>query len=168
MLNETTHRRDGFRSGMLIRLADGQSWHFPVPSDVEDQDTLNLLVAIREAEDEAERYRAELALALHLFSRNYDLDPWSFHALFHFTSGGPELAESKQAFRELADASFRHLASLDEEKEEKHEPEVTRPFYLGGWVNVLSRLATRLHLHGSHTGDPRGEPFELLGKDARF
>src|SRR5688572_24493754 len=66
MLDEPTRRRPDFLPGGPIRLADGQDWTFPAPGEAADfgPDYAALVAAIDEAEDPAERLRAELALAI--------------------------------------------------------------------------------------------------------
>ncbi|MBV8608013.1 MAG: hypothetical protein JO034_11220, partial [Singulisphaera sp.] len=61
MLDEQARRRSTFSEGTTIRLADGQFWSLPGRrSDHSDPEYDATFVAIFEAEDVAERLRAEL------------------------------------------------------------------------------------------------------------
>jgi hypothetical protein len=108
MLDEATARRGDFRPGRVIRLADGQGWTFPAPPEGPDGPTgfgptyEPTVAAIWEAEDDTERLRAELALAIGLLARNYDLDPEAYQALLDYPPGNPGLAKMQCAFHELA------------------------------------------------------------------
>jgi len=121
MLAETNLRLPQFRPGPSIRLADGQFWTFPAATVSEpspqrpqdeperdadepglDADYIALLEAIQEAEDRSDQLRAELALAIHLLSQNYDLDPDDYQTLLGFEPGSPELKAAQEAFHELA------------------------------------------------------------------
>jgi hypothetical protein len=113
MVDEQSVRRPGFVEGTRIRLANGQEWTFPDhPPSKEDVEHQAVLREIGEAEDAADLLRAELALAIHLLSRNYDLTPEGFQAILDFAPGDPVLAEMQRAVHELATAqyrAFRHL-----------------------------------------------------------
>ena len=141
MLNEKDLRRTGFRSGVSIDLADGQSWVFPMPAErpelvdgglAADPEFLDLLDAIREAEDRAEMLRAELALAIHLLDRNYDLGPRQLQRLFEFDREGPTQSEAQHAFHELAVQAFRGVRPAG------GEHPVEWP-----WAGLLARLTSR-------------------------
>src|SRR4051794_36661563 len=96
MLDERLNRRSDFRPGWPIRLADGRDWSLPGPpargsqggvtagAPVFEPDYEALLEALRDPEDEADRLRCELALAICLLGRNYDLGPDDFDALLDF------------------------------------------------------------------------------------
>src|SRR4051794_3064968 len=118
MRDERKMRRPGFLDGPSIRLGDGQLWAFPSPDgiasasdhgaatrtasdaavDLEFEATLR---AVIEAEDEAEQLRAELALAIYLLSRNYDLGPADYRAILGPPSS-QTLEAMKQSFHQLA------------------------------------------------------------------
>jgi len=117
MRNELTLRRPDFRPGTPIRLADGQAWTFPAPTALEpinegrasnqrlshdEAEYDALLAGVLEAEDVPERLRAELALAIHLLGRNYDLDPADFSRVLEFPPGDPDLAARQHDFHNLA------------------------------------------------------------------
>jgi hypothetical protein len=117
MCNERALRRPDFLPGLPIRLADGQCWTFPVPrassgspERVAPGELLGLfgdgyaptLAAVLEAEDESERLRAELALAIFLLGRNYDLSPAVFREILSFRPGDAALVEMQRAFHEVA------------------------------------------------------------------
>lgn len=125
MTTEELLRRPDYRRGVMIRLADGQLWSFPTPmpkmmaapdghlehekSNPVESDLLDLLLAIREAEDRAEALRAELALAIHLLQCNYDLGADDYRRLLDFEPGNPELTRVQQAFHEVARLHFEHI-----------------------------------------------------------
>jgi hypothetical protein len=115
MLDEKALRHPDFLEGIPIRLADGQMWTFPAPTACRDgagagatpdaatdSEREALVAAVLEAEDRAERLRAELALAIHLLARNYRLGPADFLALLEFSPGDPALAALQRAFHEMA------------------------------------------------------------------
>lgn len=104
MINEILFRRPHFRPGRSIRLGDGQGWIFPAPpgDSTVDPDYTATVMAVPEAEDRSERLRAELALAIALLDRNYDLGPVELQGLLRFPTGSPECVEVQRTFRELA------------------------------------------------------------------
>jgi hypothetical protein len=115
MFDEVALRRPDFRPGPPVRLADGGWWTFPaLPERAETgvvdfgPDYAAAVVAIGEAEDEAERLRAELALAICLLTRNYDLAPDALCALLDCRPGDRALAAMQEAFRRVAQG---HLLS---------------------------------------------------------
>lgn len=61
-----------------------------------------MLAAVFEAEDAAERLRAELALAIGLLRTNYDLAPADYARLLSFPPDDPAGAAFRQAIHELA------------------------------------------------------------------
>jgi hypothetical protein len=104
MLDEPTRRRPDFLPGSPIRLADGQLWTFPAPAHEAEfgPDYPAAIAAVDEAEDRAERLRAELALAILLLCRNYDLSPDALSGLLRYAPGNPALAQLQEAFGRLA------------------------------------------------------------------
>src|SRR5690242_7891870 len=84
---ESVHRRPDFLGGLPVRLADGQDWAFAGPRELSRADESlrgevhGLLGAIAWAEDEADRLRGELALAIALLAANYDLAPADYARL---------------------------------------------------------------------------------------
>jgi hypothetical protein len=135
MLDEFTLRCQDFHPGSLIRLADGQRWTFPAaPGRVTPggavpggeagfgRDYAATVAAVREAEDEAELLRAELALAICLLGRNYDLTPAALFDLLGHAPGVPALTATQEAFHRVAlDHVRRAGASADTTP---HEPRV--------------------------------------------
>jgi hypothetical protein len=118
MPHEVSARRLHFRPGPSIRLADGQWWTFPAPPGRDASgvagfgpDYVAAVAAIGEAEDEAERFRAELALAICLLCRNYDLDPDALCDLLGYRPGDPALAATQAAFRRVAQEHARSSRS---------------------------------------------------------
>lgn len=122
MRDEMALRRPEFRPGISIRLADGQFWTFPAPSSPErageggasgpghsqpDSEYDDLIGGVLEAEDEVERLRAELALAIHLLGKNYDLEPADYGRVLEFPPGSPALTALQCDFHALAVAHAR-------------------------------------------------------------
>src|SRR3954447_13765680 len=115
MADEYSLRRPSFAEGTRITLADGQAWSLPDhPPYNDDPEHLALLRGVSEAEDDAERLRAELALAIFLLSRNYDLLPRDYRAILQFEPGDPALAEMQRAVHTLAADQVRALRLLDQ------------------------------------------------------
>jgi hypothetical protein len=87
-------------------MADGQEWSFPRPPaaglDLEFDATMG---ALREAEDHDDALRAELALAILLLSRNYELRPADYQQIFGFGAGSAALGEFRAAFSEMISES---------------------------------------------------------------
>src|SRR4051794_36061040 len=107
MLNERAVRRDDFLPGVPVLLANAQSWFFPLPAGggttaTSDDDYRPLVGAVAESEDEAERLRAELALAIYLLARNYHLSPRDFRELLECRPDDPRIRAMKHSFRGLA------------------------------------------------------------------
>jgi hypothetical protein len=93
MRDEQARRRSSFQPGLGLRLADGQIWSLPIPANAPGDPAVSsrvwdnpgyraILQALGDAEDQGERFRAELALAIHLLSWNYEVDRDDLAALF--------------------------------------------------------------------------------------
>ncbi|APW59916.1 hypothetical protein [Paludisphaera borealis] len=109
MVDELSRRRHNFQPGRKLRLANGQLWVFPtprVPGDPTgfqaDAEYRPLLDSVREADSDAERALAELALAVFLLSWNYDLSPSEYQELLSFPAGSPAVEEWRGNMSELA------------------------------------------------------------------
>ncbi len=107
-------RREGFLGGGWVQLADGQEWAFPGPEEIagdrlQRNGVAALLRAIGEAEDDAERRRGELALAIKLLAVNYDLSPEMFQRILGRSADARAAAAMQAAFRDLA---RRHAEAL--------------------------------------------------------
>jgi hypothetical protein len=120
MLNEVSRRRPDFRPGPSIRLADGWDWTIPAPPRVTapeaegfGPDYAATVAALESAEDRTERLRAELALAIYLLSRNYDLTPDDLYALLGFPPDDPALAAMQAAFHRIAREHLRSCRPAD-------------------------------------------------------
>jgi hypothetical protein len=130
MPDEKSLRRHDFREGSGLRMADGQAWTFPDPppdpvgsgegaygalADPEagfGADYAATIAMLLEAEDDAERLRAELALAILLLVRNYDLRPGDFAGVIGFPPGSRALGRFQEQFRVIAGehvAALRHV-----------------------------------------------------------
>ncbi len=102
MVDERSVRRPGFIEGTRIRLADGQSWSFPASQpDRDDPEYDQVLRAVFEAEDDAERLRAELALTILLLARNYHLGPADYQELLGYPPGDPALARLQREVHQM-------------------------------------------------------------------
>lgn len=116
MRDELSCRRTEYRPGRAVLLADGQHWTFPAPTEGEPAGTgpfgpdyEALLRAIIEAEDQDERRRAELALAIELLACNYRLTTDDYAALLDFETGDPALPAVQAALGEIA---YDHLRTF--------------------------------------------------------
>ena len=110
--------------GRPIRMADGRSWTIPLPSKELDavlddapigqeatfrRDYFATVEAVLEAEDEGERRRAELALAICLLGRNYKLSPAGFQVILETAPGDPTAMGMADAFRRIGQEHTRSL-----------------------------------------------------------
>jgi hypothetical protein len=112
-LEERAVRSARFVEGPWIRLADGRAWSFPKrPSDPPDPDYEDLLDAIGSAEDCNAVLSLELALAIFLLARNYDLSPDDYRRLLGFKTGHPSLAQMQTDFHAFA-LEQMHLLKQD-------------------------------------------------------
>jgi hypothetical protein len=116
VVDELGSRRSRFQPGTPICLANGQEWTFPAPTadsefavEAAETEYLGLIHAIMEAEDQSDRRRAELALAIFLIGLNYQLSSTELANLFTFQPRSRELADSQHAFESLA---RDHILSL--------------------------------------------------------
>ena len=113
--SEAGFRRPDILDGRFVRLADGRGWAFPGPSEIAaagqavGAEVRALLVGVAEAEDEADRLRGELALAIRLLATNDDLSPAGHSRLLSSTPDRPGIAEMQMSFRDLA---RRHAQAL--------------------------------------------------------
>src|SRR3954454_218699 len=110
MPREYVLRRPGFHPGHAIRMADGQEWTLPGPGcpGISGAEYESLLAGLSEAEDEPERLRAELALAIYLLDRNYRLTPEDFTSLLGCPADDDRLARLQAGFRAAAAAHASH------------------------------------------------------------
>jgi hypothetical protein len=110
---ELLTRHAGFTEGVVVVLADGQSWTLPVPDQnaQHDPELDGLLRCIGGAEDRSEQLRAELALTILLLSRNYVLGPEELSALLSFPPDDPRLAVLQERVHALAVEAIGRLAS---------------------------------------------------------
>lgn len=131
-------RRAGFRDGPAIRLADGRTWIFPAPPEEltvsSDPALAGLIRAVFEAEDRPDRLRCELALAIHLLSRNYDLTSAEYRTLLRFRPGSPELSQAQGDFHNMAVLNAMRLWPAAEVAPASPAPARS------GWLRGLSRL----------------------------
>ncbi len=116
VVDELSNRRSRFQPGNPICLANDQEWTFPAPAaDLEfavesaEAEYLGLIHVVREAEDQSERWLAELALAIFLIGLNYQLSSTDLENLFTFQPRSQELTNSQHAFESLARDHIRSL-----------------------------------------------------------
>jgi hypothetical protein len=144
MLDEKSLRRPDFLPGIPVLLADGQSWSLPPAPDRSDPGTAEggpaaaaeggapvlddeaTLTAILDAEDEAERLRAELALAIALLARNYHLTPADYQEILGGDSGSPVIATLQRTLHHVALEHVRPLNSKDKETRRQGDKETRR------------------------------------------
>jgi hypothetical protein len=131
MVDEQSLRRPTFVEGARIPLANGQAWSFPDhPPYKGDVEHFAVLREIGESEDGADLLRAELAFAIHLLRRNYDLSPANFRAILEFAPGDPALAEMQRRVHELAIKQYQALRRLpDSNTSSPNLPTVHRRFF---------------------------------------
>lgn len=135
MLSEINLRRNDFHGGLPVRLADDQYWAFPGPREIapgggsEHPKVLGLLAEVAESEDEFDRGRGELALAIHLLALNYVLGPDELQSLLRLAPNDPRLPTLRSAFHELA---VRHMEALAAPADPKQNTQTRRfrlPFF---------------------------------------
>ena len=110
MQEEQSLRRDDFGWGVPVRLADRQTWNFPTPNGLIERDLPNNLASeylaltrsLVEAESLTDLTRGELALAIFLLRRNYELTPAACFQVLGFAPNDPELRSAQQAVHVLA------------------------------------------------------------------
>jgi hypothetical protein len=127
MRDERSRRRPNFCSGIDLRLADGQVWSLPVPGEAtgeveaaleagdsratwDDRSYRAIVRAVLEAEGEGDLFRAEMALAIHLLSWNYVLDPDDFEDLLDDCGERRRRVSLTYALNQLALAHLRPFA----------------------------------------------------------
>jgi hypothetical protein len=143
MQDERQARRPTFLGGKPIRLADGRTWQFPGPEaghrEAFGSSYGPLIAALCQAEDEPERLRAEMALAICLLTTNYDLGPDDLCSVLELPPGDPGLAEMQRGFRELAaDHALAARAAAQAKSESAPSPSHARPSSLptrGMWAS---------------------------------
>jgi hypothetical protein len=121
MVDQEIRRQPGFRSGLSVRLADGQFWTFPVPSvrntaesgaDLDEEGPPSptydaLLRAMGEADDDSELFLTELAFAIELLSRNYRLGAAEYRGLLSFAVSDPARSSLRNDLHGLAQIHLR-------------------------------------------------------------
>jgi hypothetical protein len=158
MLYEQTRRRPSFVEGARIRLADGQTWSLPDhPPYREDEEHIALLRAIGESEDDSERARGELALAILLLSHNYDLSPADYQTILDYPAGDPELVEVQRTLHAVATKQSRALRRMAE-SDAQGRPPAARPTH---WS--LGSLLRPRRRHKARSGSPGGSD-RITGK----
>ncbi len=132
MLSERNARRDGWKPGIAIRLADGESWIFADPVDesssssgefqpnANDPEYEACLTALCDSDGPIDRRRNALALAIHLLNMNYDLRPDQLRRLLSFGPDRRALDEFHQHLAILANFHAAGWRPLDPDSNESH------------------------------------------------
>jgi hypothetical protein len=110
MVEEKVRRRAGFQSGRLVRMGDRQQWMFtppPAPGIDHEYDALSRIH--QESEDADDERRIELAMAILLLSRNYDLTPDEYVAIFSFGTGPSAKSTAQAAISEVVRRDRKRL-----------------------------------------------------------
>ncbi len=124
LIDESTRRREAFREGVAITLADGQSWIFPKPfielrldfGASKDRPTFatgaarptygpgywELLEDFMRSEDNAEQIDLVASLSVYLLRQNYDLADDELGALLAYRGGDDDNAEMWQQIADVA------------------------------------------------------------------
>jgi hypothetical protein len=107
---EQAVRSSRFVEGHWIRLADGHAWSFPKRlSDPPDTEYDALLDSIASAEDWNEVLSGELALAIYLLARNYELSSDDYRRLLVFNADRESLVRMQTEFHAFASEQMRLL-----------------------------------------------------------
>jgi hypothetical protein len=146
MIDERICRRASFQEVTSIQLADGQRWWLPELSIDSRDAVLNSLVkAVVCGSNEREELRDDLALAMVLLSRNYQLSPDLYPQLFGFRPDDPARDELQRVVRQLADAApLKSRVELVPNLDRKPRP--SRRWGLAAASESLMRVRSRWSL----------------------
>jgi hypothetical protein len=110
MVVEKVRRRAGFQSGRWVRMGDRQQWMFPPPPAPGIDPEYDALSRIhQESEDADDERRIELAMAILLLSRNYDLMPDEYVAIFSFGTDPSAKSTAQAAISEVVHRDRKRL-----------------------------------------------------------
>jgi hypothetical protein len=110
MVVEKVRRRAGFQSGRWVRMGDRQQWMFPPPPAPGIDPEYDALSRIhQESEDADDERRIELAMAILLLSRNYDLTPDEYVAIFSFGTDPSAKSTAQAAISEVVHRDRKRL-----------------------------------------------------------
>ena len=110
MVEEKVRRRAGFQSGRWVRMGDRQQWMFPPPPAPGIDPEYDALSRIhQESEDADDERRIELAMAILLLSRNYDLMPDEYVAIFSFGTDPSAKSTAQAAISEVVRRDRKRL-----------------------------------------------------------
>lgn len=160
MIFEPTRRRISFTEGVRVILADGQDWTLPFEfspaepgtggprrgaglAESPEPELRQLLREAWDAESEYEARHCDIALAIHLLRKNYDLGPDELQGLLGFSADSASGQALRVQLRSLvAEAARRRSGSLQVRPEAPHRSGL-RPS-LQHWIG---RLRQRYHGH---------------------
>ncbi len=136
MIDERAARRPEFIEGRWVCLSDHNRWSLPIrdPALI-DPEYDSLLLAVSQAEDKNEALFAELALTIHLLTRNYQLLPSDLDGLLRF---GPDRDTLSLLQRDVHLLVLASLGVFDPQKdcsgsESGMDPQVRRGWSFG-WL----------------------------------
>jgi hypothetical protein len=110
MVEEKFRRRAGFQSGRCVRMGDRQQWMFPPPPAPRIDPEYDALARIhQQSEDADDERRIELAMAILLLSRNYDLTPDEYVAIFSFETNPSAKSTAQAAISEIVRRDVQKL-----------------------------------------------------------
>ena len=153
MRHERTARRPEFQEGQWIRFADGRSWSVPLgnPASI-DKERDDLFLAIRQAEDQSELLQCELALTIHLLTKNYDLQSTELESLLSFEPEDPALDVLQ---REIHAYVLKSLGFPTQESTRaaspSREPLSVSRGWSPGWLRFRRQVDTRVSIQPPST-----------------
>ncbi|MFO0908517.1 MAG: hypothetical protein U0794_09170 [Isosphaeraceae bacterium] len=139
MTDHLATRPPRYAGGIPVRLADGRSWCLAPPSALDGDPQFDALLAgVEQADDQFERRRAELALAIFLLTRNYDLSAAELNSLLSFEHD----AAGRDTFALSVHALARTLLVARRESGPALSVGSTRGEGLVRWLRALWPLGT--------------------------
>jgi hypothetical protein len=123
--DEYSSRRDSFRAGNEIRLADGQTWTLPAPPTKSEAECpalgtayTDIIHAILEAEDRPEQTLGELAFAVYLLEQNYHLTPADYRRLLATNPTRPSTNTWQASFHQIAQEHLHAFLDFSHDQSE--------------------------------------------------
>lgn len=161
MIFEASRRRESFTDGIGVILGDGQRWTLPsewaageraqpsnrrqaTAKEAAEAELRALLGDAWESETESDARRCDLALAIHLLRKNYDLGPDELQELLGFTADSAEGRSLRGQLRSLiAEAHRRRAPASHLRPERPHRPGM-RSNLQGLWGRLRARYQRHL------------------------